>query len=78
MQEGMTLRNVLNISTKIYNNSKSMYGQWNLNTILNIITSCVLLYNIIVDHENDNKLKFWIEVRFWIQGLTFEAYNANI
>jgi hypothetical protein len=55
-----------------------MYGQWNLNTILNIMIGCVLLYNLIVDHENDNKLKFRIEVRFWIQGLTFEAYNANI
>jgi hypothetical protein len=55
-----------------------MYGQWNLNTILNIVIGCVLLYNLIVDHENDNKLKFRSEVSFWIQGLTFEAYNANI
>jgi len=41
-----------------------MYGQWNLNTILNIVIGCVLLYNLIADHENDNKLKFRIEVRF--------------
>jgi hypothetical protein len=24
----------------------------------------VLLYNLIIDHENDNKLEFRIEVRF--------------
>jgi len=64
MREWTILRNVSNISTKICNNSKSMYGQWNLNTILNIVIGCVLLYNLIADHENDNKLKFRIEVRF--------------